>query len=237
MKLESSRGFTLTESVIAIGVVAVLLTTFLAVFGPATQGISRAIGAEDANRLVAALETELSVLREGESDDHTTAFDKAFNWIGSSGNIADGQGIFLFNYKGDPTQIGEDGRMLPTANSESSNPDTDYVLTPMVSNDLNASADFLGAVSGPVFLVKTYQLVYNNGGGLEIAGTNGQGINPPKQGQESLSGTGSDAYPEAVIAFRADFYRLRSNSQAYLNDLDASDLERPIFERNLAVRR
>ncbi len=39
------------ESVIAIGIVAILLTTFLAVFGPATQGIRRALSVQEADRL------------------------------------------------------------------------------------------------------------------------------------------------------------------------------------------
>jgi type II secretory pathway pseudopilin PulG len=36
-------AFTLTETVIAIGVLAVVLTGFIAVFTPAAQGIRRAI--------------------------------------------------------------------------------------------------------------------------------------------------------------------------------------------------
>ncbi len=56
------------ESVIAIGIVAVLLTTFLAVFGPATQGIRRAISIQEADRLVSALEREMQVLRSDDDD-------------------------------------------------------------------------------------------------------------------------------------------------------------------------
>ena len=58
------RGFTLMETVIAIGVVAVLLTTFLAVFGPAQSTIRRALSAQEAGRLTTSLERELSSLRQ-----------------------------------------------------------------------------------------------------------------------------------------------------------------------------
>ena len=42
-KLRSVGAFTLMETVIAIGVLAVLLTGFMAVFTPAAQGIRRSI--------------------------------------------------------------------------------------------------------------------------------------------------------------------------------------------------
>jgi len=52
------RGFTLMETVIAIGVLAVLLTAFMAVFGPATRGVRRSINVQEADRLAATLEKE-----------------------------------------------------------------------------------------------------------------------------------------------------------------------------------
>ena len=64
-RVRNRHGFTLMETVIAIGVVAVLLTTFLAVFGPASAGIRRALSAQEAGRLTNSLERELSSLREG----------------------------------------------------------------------------------------------------------------------------------------------------------------------------
>ena len=64
-RVRNRHGFTLMETVIAIGVVAVLLTTFLAVFGPASAGIRRALSAQEAGRLTNSLERELSSLRRG----------------------------------------------------------------------------------------------------------------------------------------------------------------------------
>ena len=50
-------GFTLMETVIAIGVLALLLTGFLAVFAPATAGIRKAVSIQEADRLAFALQT------------------------------------------------------------------------------------------------------------------------------------------------------------------------------------
>ena len=104
MRNQSKPGFTLMETVIAIGVLAVLITAFLAVFGPATQGIRRAINVQDADRLVATLEKEMGILRPGESGGGTwnTAFDKAFDWIRDAGKD---ELIMLYQYRGDPDNI------------------------------------------------------------------------------------------------------------------------------------
>jgi hypothetical protein len=108
---------------LAIAVVAVLLTSFLAVFGPATATIRRAVSAQDADRLVSALESELSTLRESERGvDRQTAFDKAFEWIQDSNSLSNA--IVLFNYRGDTSEI-NDGELAPYT-SENGAPGTDY---------------------------------------------------------------------------------------------------------------
>ena len=62
MKTHSSfrkRGFTLLETVIAIGVLAVLLTGFMIVFAPAAAGIRKSINVQEADRLASTVEQEL----------------------------------------------------------------------------------------------------------------------------------------------------------------------------------
>jgi len=104
-------AFTLMETVIAIGVLAVLITAFLAVFGPATEGIRRSINVQDADRMVATLEKELSILRETTDGKSTTAFDKAFDWIRDSNK--DQTLIMVYQYRGDPDDLRNDGTMAP----------------------------------------------------------------------------------------------------------------------------
>jgi prepilin-type N-terminal cleavage/methylation domain-containing protein len=235
------KGFTLMESVIAIGVVAILITTFLAIFGPATQGIRRAISAQDADRLAVALESELGILRESENtNDVNSAFDKAYDWLEKSSQAETGR-IFLYNFKGDPTKKGADGIMAPI-DSKDTKPSSGkkYIVTPavrFVENKITPEMIAeLKVASGPVFYVKTTQLVYEDGA---MVLSDEPGLKPPHQDGEPLpgGGDGADAYPEAVIAFTADFHLMKSSSPDYLENLDFIKLGRPLFSRNMAVRR
>lgn len=232
MKRNHHAGaFTLMETVIAIGVLAVLITAFLAVFGPATQGIRRAINVQDADRLVATLEKELSILRD--SGSHKTAFDKAFDWIRRS-NENDSL-IMLYQYRGNPDDLRPDGTMNPyTARGGVAG--RDYVVQSMARQRKDSLfIEDLEAIEGRVFVVKARQLVFRDN---QLAP-----IDSPGQIQGMTSGSpaaSSDDYPDAVIAFAAEFYSLPSNAEAYVKSggtLRAENLTQPVFTRNLGVRR
>jgi hypothetical protein len=233
------------ESVIAIGVVAILLSTFLAVFGPATQGIRRAISTQEADRLAVALERELSILRsdEIEQGEVQTAFDKAYRWIEKSSPEGVGK-IYLYNYKGDPSRVRADGSLNPVPKNEVE--EGNYVATPRVRlvEDGDIPVDMISEMEvaeGPVFLVTTKQLVFDDEGKLVPSAA--RGIVPPQQGQAPLTNggdTASGSYPEAVIAFTADFYVLKSTARNYLENLDEDAIQRlgrPLFSRSMGVRR
>jgi prepilin-type N-terminal cleavage/methylation domain-containing protein len=53
------RGFTLVETVIAMGIIAVMITAFLAAFAPAVTSIRKSISSKDVNRLASTLEYEM----------------------------------------------------------------------------------------------------------------------------------------------------------------------------------
>ena len=227
-----AKGFTLMESVIAIGIVAILLTTFLAVFGPATQGIRRAISVQEADRLTSSLERELQILRPTTDDEYGTAFEKAFEWIETSGE-KDNE-VFLYNYKGDPKNMRDDGTMEPYTQN-GGDPGQEFILQPSVrrNGDLELEED-LEAIVGPLYYVAATQLVFNNGS-LTL-GTPGQIVDPHGGGPAE----NPDAYPEAVIAYNAQIYLMRSNTIKYVEVFDPANVEqlgRPLFSRNLAVRR
>lgn len=235
-----ARGFTLMESVIAIGVVAVLLTTFLAVFGPASQSIRRSLSAQEADRLQSALERELQILREGTDSEFTTAFDKAFDWILNSGDAK--SMVLLYNYRGKPTDIRPDGSLEPHT-AEDGQSGRDFILQPAVRRkgdaDPKLKAD-LEEVEGQIYYVRMTQLVFENG--TLTDGEPGEIVNP-HDGEPA--NTAAD-YAEGVIAFKAEFYALRSNSSNYIDNLKLTDedgdgrpdsLGRPLFTRNLGVRR
>lgn len=231
------RGFTLMETVIAIGVLALLLTAFLAVFGPATTGLRKAISVQEADRLAAALERELVTVRPGGTgEDYSTGFDKAYKWIEdvSSGN----ETVMLYQYRGNPTSLRDDGTMEPYT-SGGGVAGKDFVVQPMVRlrSDTLLMED-LQALDGRIFAAKLTQLEFNGG---QLKKREGGGINPdPNNTGESLGGSGSDAYVEAVIAFAAEFFIVPNSAPEYVRQggkFDPNNLTKPIFTRNLAVRR
>ncbi|TAE73931.1 MAG: hypothetical protein EAZ65_00420 [Verrucomicrobia bacterium] len=240
MKTQKTRrfvGFTLMETVIAIGVLALLLTAFLAVFGPATSGLRKSISLQEADRLSAALERELVMLRPGASGaSYKTGFEKAYEWIKSAPES--GTALFLYQYRGNPSALRADGSMEPyTENGGVAG--EDFIVQPAVRRRDDALLlEDLAAIEGRIFTTKLTQLVFN--GGQYARGTAGAIVDPTPTDGDVVSGSGADAYPEAVIAFAAEFFIVPNNSVDYVKPggkFDLAKLTKPIFTRNLAVRR
>ncbi len=218
------------ETVIAIGVLAVLLTGFLAVFTPAAQGIRRSISSQQADRLASTLERELVTLRGGST--YTTGFDKVFDWIINSDTAADA--VFVYQYRGNPSSLRSDGTPAPMA-SITGQPGEDYVVQSIARrlSDLELSAD-LSAIEGPVFFVKAKQLI--NSGGQMTPGAAGA--------IEDSSGNSANTpadYTDAAIALSAEFHSVPTKAFNYLSGPQFitrfDSATRPVFTRNLAVRR
>lgn len=222
------------ETVIAIGVLAVLLTGFIAVFTPAAQGIRRSINAQQADRLASTLERELTTLREGQkSGDALTGFDKAFNWI--QGANSANEAIFVYQYRGDPSDIRADGTPAPQDKVDGQ-PGKDYTIQSIARRaSEHEFASDLEAIEGAIFYVKPTQLVYNSN--EMILGTIGT-ITDPKD--KTPVGQAS-SYKDAVIAFSADFFSVPTKTVDYLTgpafQKRFTTATRPVFSRNLAVRR
>lgn len=242
---QSTGAFTLMETVIAIGVLAVLLTGFMAVFTPAAQGIRRSISSEQADRLTTTLEMELATLRKGqETPEPTTAFDKSFTWI-LGGNAA-ATAIFVYQYRGDPdpAKIRADGTPPPML-TITGQPGKDYIVQSMARRLTDAQLENdLKAIEGSVFFVKPTQLIFT-AGVLETSKTPTKIQNPsplpirvPPFPNEP---TNSNDYSEAVIAFSVDFHNVPTKSIAYLKSATFTtrfnSANKPIFTRNLAIRR
>jgi type II secretory pathway pseudopilin PulG len=258
-------AFTLTETVIAIGVLAVVLTGFIAVFTPAAQGIRRAISSEQADRLTSTLERELVTVRSGQTPtkdpfDTTTppkpilGFTKGFIWLAEGRDAT--KAIFVYQYRANltgkkPDGTNEvprpDGTATPYA-SIKGQPGKEFIVQSMARRaDDSLLIDDLTALEGPLFFVKPTQLVYSgNTLSLDVTPTNGKLKNPA--GATLPDTDDVSKYQEAVIAFSAEFHSVPSKTFAYLNSEDGfgkrfSDIVKedstvkPIFTRNLAVRR
>ncbi len=238
---KNPKGFTLLETVIAIGVLAVLLSGFLVVFSPAAAGIRQSINTQAADRLASALETELSTLRPNEPGlgSATTPFDKAFTWISKSNTANDKRAgadpIFVYQYRGEASgTLRADGTKEPVVKIEGKLAGEDYVIVPMARrlSDVQFNDD-LKAVEGAVYLVKAKQL---------ISGTNGMTLGKGGEIKDSKGTNINDAasYPEAALAFAAEFHLMPSKDIAYFNGAKFEtkfESQTPVFTRNIAVRR
>ena len=228
-------AFTLLETVIAIGVLAVLLTGFMYAFGPAMTNIRRSINIQEADRLGSTLENVLSTLRPGQqTGDIKTGFDKSFQWLKDANEPT--TALFVYQYRGDPSKRRSDNTFEPVTKIGGV-AGKDYVVLPMVRrlNDPLFLKD-IDALEGAAFFIKCTQLVYSKDKGL-VPGSAGA-ISDPQDG--TPVGTADD-YKEAVIAFSAEFYGMPSNNQTYFTGAafkkNFKIVKNPIFTRNLAVRR
>jgi prepilin-type N-terminal cleavage/methylation domain-containing protein len=229
------RGFSLIETVIAIGVLAVLLTGFMIVFAPAAAGIRKAINVQEADRLATTLEQELVTFRTG--DQGVNGFGKAFTWIKESN--APANALLIYQYRGSLSSKRPDATPEPVPTIGDKLPGKDYTVQTMVRRKSDPKfLEDLNAVEGSVYVVKCTQLVFNTGTGELKPGTVGQIQDPKNPGTPSPN---ADAYPEAVIAFAAEFHALPSKTPAYLSGTQFTtkfpNLKNPVFTRNLAVRR
>ncbi len=237
-RISRYRGFTLIETVIAIGVLAVLLTGFMVVFAPAADGIRKSISVQQADRLASALEQELVTLRKGqEPDDVTTGFNKSFEWIKES-NEPD-TALMVYQYRGEiGGTLRDDGTPEPVSSLKDKVSGKHYSVISMVRRlDDQEFKNDLKALEGSVYLVKCTQLVFDTAGaGLKL-GEPGKIVNP----KDGASISNADDYPEAVIAFSAEFHMMSSKKESYFTSTAFTDkfpdLKKPVFTRNLAVRR
>jgi prepilin-type N-terminal cleavage/methylation domain-containing protein len=244
-KVCKRKGFTLVETVIAMGIITIMVTAFLAAFGPAVQGIRKSISAKEANRLATTLEYELSILRAdtGSNGDakYPTAFAKAFFWIKNSTINSTDNYVLIYQYRGDPTSVRSDGSLKIYTGTDGI-PGQDYVLQSVVRRmgvdgtwDRKRIIQELapGVVEGRVFYVRMKQLVFNPDGELVIS-TNDTEIVDPHSPDDAKDYTD---YPEAVIAFQAEFFALKSSLYGYAAKFTPSNDDKPVFTRNMAVRR
>jgi len=239
-KAKNSKGFSLVEVIIAIGIVALLLTGFLGVFGSAQRTINKSLGVKEANMLKNSLETEMSTLRENEISAPTSyesAFHKAFSMIENS--TAEANAILIYQYKAkliDDDDKPNDG-ILPAFDGDDGIQGKTYITQVAVrikgvNNDLIEKELANKSVVGNVYAVRLIQLIKNPDGDL-ILGT------PGEIKSEAGSATNHNDYDKAVIAFQAEFFRLPSNAFGFVNSTswDFNTMGNPVAVVNMAVRR
>src|SRR5690606_4507213 len=136
-------------------------------------------------------------------EEYKTGFEKAYRWIEESAT----EPLLIYQYKGDPDSIRDDGTMEPYT-EQVGTAGEDFIVQPVVRRrgDPEMEAE-LRAIEGRVFTARLTQLVFN--GENWTKGEVGEIVDPtPDDGDVSL-GSGVEAYPEAVIAFSAEFFPVR----------------------------
>ena len=235
------RGFTLVETAIAMGMVAVMISSFMIVFGPAAQGINKSLSAKEASRFSTALEHELSVLRSGEG--YSTVFEKAFEWIRNSNVTAptsDQRPVLIYQYRGNPGSVRPDGTLDPYTGSGTV-AGVDFVIQTSVRrlDDTFHQAEIQaelapGVLVGKVYYAKMTQMIYNTSGEM-VLGTAGEikDLHPTNTTRTSAS-----AYTDVVIPFRTEFYVLPNVLYSYINATwSPAAPGRLLFTKNMAVNR
>ncbi|MFT5906066.1 MAG: hypothetical protein ACI9E1_001671 [Cryomorphaceae bacterium] len=217
-RVKSRKGFSIVEVAIAMGVVTLLLTTFLGVFGPAQKNIQRALSTKDASRMKDTLSNEMSILRPTEvtpSGPYSTSFEKAFRMIKESHDEA--KAVLMYQYRADALADPTDGILPPYAGSDGIQ-GRDYIIQTAVRTlDVDAVKikDELKVVDGPVFVVRMTQLVDNDAtdGQLILTAWTEAGVTNPDLPSAQLTAA---TYPKAVIAFRAEFFKLSANKEGFI---------------------
>ena len=244
-------GFTLVETAIAMGMVAVMISSFMVVFGPALEGIDKSLSAKEADRLTNALELELNVLRNGET--YGTTFDKSFWWIKQSPQNSKNP-VLIYQYRGNPASLVSghpdyrgDGTMAPfTYNATNPGiPGVNYVIQTSVRR-LNDAVDSSiiqaelapGVLEGKVYYAKLLQLSKGADPLAEDKMETHENPSDVYNPQATTVTVDFTQYTEAVLAFRAEFYEVKPALYSYINNTwSVANVGNPVITKNMAVMR
>ncbi len=237
------KGFTLTETLLAVALVGVLISIFLTVFVPARGMVQKALTRQEAERIAGVLRAEMATLRPDEHakggksspNAYMTPFDKGFYWLKRSARPS--SSIIIFSYRADLSKgVREDGTYPPIPASKSiPGKNTEMVTIACPMDDRLHRKDIKDAV-GPVFIVKMSQLIPNGKGGFSVSKSPGsiQGGSTPETYYSSAKA--KIAYGGAIF-YRADFYLMYPPNPERYRTKSWKKLGRPLFSSNLSFRR
>ena len=252
-------GFTLVEVAIAMGMMAVMISSFMVVFGPSIKGIDKSLSAKEADRLTNALELELSVLRNGETDNDpltldkfATSFEKAFLWIKRSTQETKNP-VLIYQYRGNPNSVRTDGTLNPYPYNAANpgTPGVNYVIQTSVRrlNDTFHNSKIQaelapGVLEGKVYYARLTQLRYDTSG--EMVPTTAENNITKLQPTHANTATPANYTYDAVLPFQARFYEVKPALWSYINsgafkvdgnNKPAPTLGNPVITKNTAVMR
>ena len=235
-------GFTLVEVAIAMGMMAVMISSFMVVFGPSIKGIDKSLSAKEADRLTSALELELGVVRAGET--YATPFEKGFWWIKQS-TLDSKYPVLIYQYRGNPNSVRTDGTLNPYPFNAANpgEPGVDYVIQTSVRrlNDTFHNSKIQaelapGVLEGKVYYARLTQLRYNTDGEM-VDTTSPNNITNLYPSHDNRVGP-VNYTEDAVLPFRARFYEVKPPLWSYINNTwSVADVGNPVITKNMAVNR
>lgn len=232
------------ESLLAIGLVGVLLSIFLTVFVPARGMVRQALTRQEAERITGILRAEMSRLRADEeasagaktssANKYLSPFDKGFHWVQRCKSPA--TAIVVFSYRADMSKPARPDGSFPAVSASRSAPGKNIQLVSMACplNDPLHKDSIRDAV-GPVFLVKLTQLV-RKGNEYRLVGAPGT-ISGASSPETYVSSPDADDAWGGSIVCRADFYHMSPPNPARYRNRSWNRIGRPLFSANISFHR
>ncbi len=257
MNVHKKSGFTLVETVLAIGLIGVLIVLFVAMFYPSRKTIQAALTIQEADRLVNALTDELSIVRKPElapanakissQTRYVSAFDKAYYWMQQTERP--GTTILIYSYRGDLEKPKREDGSLPLFEGQEYLPGKNSVLvtTACLATNKSRLEDLRSAV-GTIFAVRMSQIVIDENKSefkYVVSDVPGQIGNPYmrqtriKKPEEYMYDPKNRDQPSwgAGVMYKAEFFQVQLQDPEMLKNMNWEQLKTPAFSRNLIFRR
>lgn len=237
-------GFTLMETLLAIGLVSMLISIFLTILVPSRSLIQQALTKQESDRLVSVLRAEINTIRPHERSmdaqqsapgQYNTPFDKGFYWVLSS--FRPETSIVIFSYRADTSKPLNNDGTYPAIPANKAKPGKDSIITTIACpmNSPIHKKDIQYAV-GPVFLVKLTQIEQLNAGEFKLATSPGV-ISNSGSPEKFYSQENTQWQWGGAIFCRADFYMMTPPNPARYKGRPWSRVGRPVFSANISFRR
>ena len=228
------------ETLLALALVATLVSIFLVVFVPARGMVQKSLAQQDAERLIGVLRTEMRTIRNDErttgkssESQYRTTFDKGFYWLKKTDSPK--TAIVIFSYREDLSKNPEpDGTRPPIPARESVPGETSNLVTIACPVDDKVHAAHIKDAVGPVYVVRMTQLEFK-GGEFKPVSKPGivSGYNSP---EDYLEKCVNFEVGGPTLFYRADFFLLSSANPALLkNKKDWKRLGQPIFSSTMSI--
>ena len=239
------KGFTIIETLIAIGVIGVLLSIFLTLFVPAKSMVRAALTRQESEKLTSVLRAELDTLRPHETasanakrstdKEYISAFDKAFYWFSKSRKPS--SALVIFSYRADTSKPLRKNGSYPALRGNRNIPSNNgQIMTVACSMDDGSFKNEIRNSIGPVFIVKMTQLVPQNNGDFKLSNKPGF-IEQARTPGEFASAENAALPWGAIVYYRAEFYQMSPPDPARYSTRKWEGMGKPLFSANMSFRR